>query len=158
MTEQALGLQPERCPGEVELKINGECPEVPESPSKSQPGALPRDQTKEVLSPPRSPSQMDSPTQGGLSQPIVFKRPTESEFNSWDLVKVRNELKVAEITFDSKASLQALKKVFCLYVANQEAKNNKRNRGSPGEQSPSKQVREAGRRFGPAEKPENQFK
>ena len=98
---------------------------------------------------------MDSPTQGGLSQPIVFKRPTESEFNSWDLVKVRNELKVAGIAFDSKASLQALKKIFCLYVANQEAKSNKRGRGSPGDQSPSKQVRvpEAGRRFGPAEKP-----
>jgi len=136
-----------------ELKVSDESLLVPESPPKIQPEASPSVQTNEVSSPIRSPSQVDSPTQGGLSQSSVYKRPTESEFNSWDLVKIRSELKVAEITFDNKASLQALKKVFCLYVASQEAKSNKRNRGSPGDQSPSKQIREAGRRIGPAEKP-----
>jgi hypothetical protein len=87
-----------------------------------------------------------------MERPSRPKRPTESEFNSWDLVKVRSELNVAGVTYDSKASLQALKKVFCLLLANQEGKKVKRGRGSPGDQSPTKQVREPGKRIEPAER------
>ena len=130
-------------PSLQELKISEES--GPESPPKSQPEPLPP-------SPPRSSSQEGSPVQERPPQSSVSKQPTESEFNSWGLVKIRSELSVAGIAFDNKASLQALKKVFCLYMANQ-VKSSKRSRGSPGYQSPSKQIREPGRRFGPAEKP-----